>query len=355
LNTKLSFYEEVPECELQTKIQWDGEQLTQNGNALCPFIGSASDSDAVMINLDGRCQAKLDWSNAVEQADQAVSAGKLLFWNIDLGLFRALSHPLENNNQFLSLQLSLEHFERSIWECFHAKTLGLSIYQGPLCFSREIKWTDKLLERLEEWNVLPQSEHAAFIHCLRSGTPTALGSIFSVDIGFEFMEQLIAPLPDDLSVFACVDASSVENRYLRAQLLAKKRRERLLLAASESNWEGAEFAWKKGESAAGFIEFSKRPKQQKAPSTGFCLPDDQDYATGEGVFLNLVNVVDHIKVIPESHLTTEWDGLDNLIVLSETVSASLRRKLQGFCAAGGTVLTIGPAIGLAIEKPFFLR
>ncbi len=44
------------------------------------------------------------------------------------------------------------------------------------------------------------------------------------------------------------------------------------------------------------------------------------------------------KVIPEHLLTQEWEGIDELYVPQNGVSAQGRRKISGFIAAGGTIV-----------------
>jgi hypothetical protein len=57
------------------------------------------------------------------------------------------------------------------------------------------------------------------------------------------------------------------------------------------------------------------------------------------------------RLISESFLTEEWDGIDDLLVLHHCGSLG-KRKLQGFCAAGGRVVRFNEPIGVAEEQPF---
>jgi hypothetical protein len=48
------------------------------------------------------------------------------------------------------------------------------------------------------------------------------------------------------------------------------------------------------------------------------------------------------KPVYESLLTEQWDGLDEIYVLSEALTPQGKRKLLGFEAAGGKVNYLGP-------------
>ncbi len=64
-----------------------------------------------------------------------------------------------------------------------------------------------------------------------------------------------------------------------------------------------------------------------------------------------MNGIDY-RIIPETYLTTEWHGLDYLIVDPDSLSSQGFRKLQGFCAAGGTIVSLGKIMGLPYEILF---
>jgi hypothetical protein len=44
--------------------------------------------------------------------------------------------------------------------------------------------------------------------------------------------------------------------------------------------------------------------------------------------------------VSEEKLTEEWDGIDALMVLQNTISPQGKRKLQGFAASGGEIINI---------------
>ncbi len=46
------------------------------------------------------------------------------------------------------------------------------------------------------------------------------------------------------------------------------------------------------------------------------------------------------RLVSEQQLVADWDGLDYLIVSEKSITPLGKRKLLGFCAAGGTIVTI---------------
>lgn len=55
--------------------------------------------------------------------------------------------------------------------------------------------------------------------------------------------------------------------------------------------------------------------------------------------LSVSDTMAPFRIIPEALLTQEWEGVEQLIVNEEWLSSQGRRKIQGFIAAGGSVVT----------------
>ncbi len=77
--------------------------------------------------------------------------------------------------------------------------------------------------------------------------------------------------------------------------------------------------------------------EQKYP-LGLLLP--QDHMFDEKVVESTLPDEPY-RVIPELRLHEMWDGLDELIVMEETLTMQGKRQLQGFLAAGGKVRSRG--------------
>jgi hypothetical protein len=90
------------------------------------------------------------------------------------------------------------------------------------------------------------------------------------------------------------------------------------------------------------------------PKIALCLPPNEAlrpslYPLLNGALQLLEQRQIPCRIIPEETLINDWEQLDDLIVASTTLSPQGKRKLQGFCSAGGRVITHGPLIGLPHE------
>ncbi len=330
--------------------------------------------DAVRIVLDGTVKGDLAWQKEREATIAYVQKGLRLFWEIDLGLFERLKYALGNHTQFLSLSLSLEHYRDTLWKEFRTHTCGLCLYRGPADISVDYKWDEEQLSNLQGWLQDLFGDIAACAHetglsliDFKSVTPqilqlTAPGqrllSLFCGDAAGEYLQLLAARLPDTINSFVLLDAGQGDDFALKAQLLSKERYPHLLVGVKNSSGLGGEFAWEGEALSLGRLARTPHALQRtEPPRYGVCLPSLQkrrycDSVALNEIFATLIERKCHFRVIPESILTTEWHGLDCLFVVSDLLSPQGRRKLQGFCAAGGVVVIAGKPIGLPEEQSF---
>jgi len=322
--------------------------------------------NAVRIPIDGTLQADLNWKDAHQAAEHYINKGLKIFWEIDLGLFHHLKHPLNNQTQFLSLSLSLEHFRDTLWKQFRSETAGLCLYRGNADFSIGYRWDKDQLTNLQGWL---QDEYGDISTLNRKMETTAcqfeelnpsmlnfssIGkravSLFCRDAAGEYLELLGQRLPDTLKCFILLDATDVSDSLLAAQLTIKERFSRFSVGIKGAQCLDAELAW---ERPPGRVEYFGRENSSEndheRPNLGVCLP-----AMNRCHFEDVVELHQAVKVfeekgirfrfIPESQLTMEWDGLDYLFVDSTKMNLDCKRKLRGFCAAGGIVINVGPVL-----------
>jgi hypothetical protein len=278
------------------------------------------------ILIDGKMQSDLDWKDAKSKASKYVEEGHSLFWDIDLGLFNRLSLPLSNQTQFHSLALALEHFRDTLWTEFQAHTSGVCVYQGHGDFSCDFPWDEEQIENLHKF--LAEKKISKDPHIL---------SLFCRDVCVEYINLLVSCLPDSMPLHLLFDMEGVQNPLWQAQLLTKERFERIQLSV-----KGAVIP----------LSFSHEDSH-----IGICFPSMKLYKQKfyEGLdeaFRWLLSKQIPFRIIPESLLITEWDGLDYLLYAPSGLTPEGRRKLLGFCAAGGTVVSVGELLGLPEEISF---
>ncbi|HEV8052520.1 MAG TPA: hypothetical protein VGP47_08495, partial [Parachlamydiaceae bacterium] len=331
--------------------------------------------DAVRIKLDGTVKAELSWKLEREAASAYIAQGLRIFWEIDLGLPASLHHALGNRTQFLSLTLSLEHFCNSLWKEFRKETVGLGLYRGSMDFSQDYPWDDEQVLNLQEWLKDQYSTLDAFVDethltisdfslsTIDSMTQSPVGSklikCFCRDAVGEYLSLLASRVPDSLPLFLLFDSTQIHDPLLMAQLLTKERYPRFYIAVKSMiscmQVLGGEIGWNGTFMEKGMITCEKINQAQiERAKLGFCLP--RMTLSRPAMLASLNQAIDTLikrtipfRVIPEVNLATEWDGLDYLIVDTQHVEIQFKRKLQGFCAAGGTVVTIGQSLGFAHE------
>ncbi len=257
---------------------------------------------AVTITLDAAMQSTLEWQEAKEAAERYVAQGKKLFIELDFGLFDRLTFPLAHETQMQSLHLSIQHFSTTFWPSFAKEIVGVSLYRGSV---------DEALT------------------------------------GSDYLALLAGQLPDEAVPFLLLEA-----KHPRQSTYAKERFTHFTLAVKGGGGPVQEFAWGQGIGPKGYI--GRALPQETAPKispVALCLPSENTPVLQKAMEI-MSQRFTHYRMIPEAHLTAEWEGLDYLIVDPDTLTPLTRRKLMGFCAAGGTVVSLGNEVGMPSEVPF---
>lgn len=345
------------------EISWDRPFYYNGTTPFFPCVseGSLEGYNAVTITLEGGARSDLSWKAQLAQAQEYTKQGYALFWDINLGLFDQLRLPLDHQAQFLSLTLTLEHFRDTLWQEWREHTLGVSIYRGSLDFSRGFKWSSQQLSNLREWiqSAYPDKNllEKEIGLCLPSLdvidpanlVPSLYGQqlirLFCRDVLVEYLSLLSTRLPDPLPCYLCLDAQGIDHPLWEAQLLNPECFSHLNLALRNHQLPWNSWEW-------GMQQLKQTIKP--TPSLGICFPPMDCYRLGqfagfqEALPYLLARQID-FRIIAESDLVTCWDGLDHLIVSRAGLSPQGKRKLQGFCAAGGTVVSSDGEIGLSNE------
>lgn len=292
--------------------------------------------DVSTIHLEAGIKAHLDWSQAIEAARDAIEKGYLLRWHLDLGLFNQLAYPLSHRSQFLSLSLSIQHFLETIWPIFKENTQDILLYKGSADYSHLFNWEEEQKEGLKKWlenayktiDALNEESDLSFvsfedIHPVEL-QKTKAGrrwlALFCRDVSVDYLNLLIAHIPDEIPLTIELDVDHSDDFCLQAQLTARDKYERA------------------------HLKLSKEITQVDAP-IAVCLPPSSliKASAVQGLHEAMQKLQDTkqpFKIIPETFLITEWDELNVLIVTPQGVSSEGRRKLLGFCAAGGLIVTL---------------
>ena len=290
-----------------------------------PFFPSmGEDGNTFLVRLPAHLSDDLDWTQEIELAKQMIAEGKFLLWEIDLGLNTATFNP-NDTASFYSYSLALEHFAKTVWPTFQTQTFGLVLYRSSFDPCRHFpisQWE----AAFAEWSSARKEDY----------------ELFCTQLFSEYLHRLVSFLPESVLPFLWMEIPEKMSAARQAQLLSKDRFEYLhfILRGAKTPFSGI------------CLE-SNSPHPMC--SVGVCLPGDDVINKTvleqmDALFADLQEKETHFRVVPEEKLTEGWDGLDQLIVFSSALGPRGKRKLLGFIAAGGTVSTVGDAIGLPEEE-----
>lgn len=353
--------------ERQLKIQWEGSQCFIGGQRFYPKIAPTPEitkdvHNAVVIRLDGQTKSELNWNEELALADKLIEKGYKVLWSIDLGLFNRLPFSLLNKSQLMTLSIAIEHFLDNVWPKYDDQTIGIILYQGTLDFSCTIPWSEDLLRDLRSWleesynsiEVLNQQENLSlkgFDDINQSVLKeTELLHLYTADLCMNYLDILAGRIPEEIACFAFIDATPISSPLLQARMLTAERAEHVRFVVKNGVLPVQDISWDSPASPYGYYASgSDALVDYEKPPLGVCLPEISYVQNPhyEGLNQAMKHLMDEgipFRVIPEALLTSEWDGLDDLIVTSTGVSVWGHRKLQGFCAAGGRIVTIGSSL-----------
>jgi len=94
------------------------------------------------------------------------------------------------------------------------------------------------------------------------------------------------------------------------------------------------------------FQMEDKIKSDKAILLPSVYSDESAFA---GLHEMMINLKEY-RVISEPFLVAEWEGLNELYVSSSSITPGSLRKLLGFNAAGGLVITAGKPLNLPLEK-----
>ena len=149
----------------------------------------------------------------------------------------------------------------------------------------------------------------------------AFKRLFCRDIALDFLKDVSATLPVSIPLYLFLDAQDIRQSSEFYSLLSPE----ALYPFSPILKNGA----------------FKLPNLQKMQTQqSVCLPLLQNLRqVGAEICQSFLETMQKpYRLIPESELTESWEGVDELYVVSSGVSRLGMRKLQGFEAAGGTII-----------------
>ncbi len=283
---------------------------------------------ACTLVLQGGQKSDLDWSIPLTLAEAIISKGYKIFWDLQLGLFDDLKYPLSNQAQFHSLKLAVEHFGKIVWEKYSSASVGVCLYRGGSEFHRNFKWGPKENENFIHWQKDRQNSIEQFCQ----------------SASLDYIKLIGEHLPNEAEPFALIKLTKEHSLLDEISLLDADQTMPLRLALEGNRIPlSHEVAWNGCSSPSGFIGTTLPDYHPKPSTLAVCIPpiipQNTELAKSIELILQTLNSQGlTYKLIPEERLSSMWDGLDDLIVISKTITPACKRMLQGFCAAGGNII-----------------
>lgn len=314
------------------------QRIILNGEPFYPYISSTAESvpsncNAVCIRLDASSTSLLNWKKEIARAEALQEAGIRILWEMDFSLY---TETFSDEARFLSLEMAVKHFTKTIWPLFSQASLGVILYRGSLDFSEGFPWSFEEQEACE-------------------GSP----AFFCREVILKHLKLLASYLPEEAACFLLLDADSMHDAaaYFRLTDQAAFFPFHLILKGrwpKKYPYALPSLAWDHDRSPLGM--FSPFPGQAlpelRVPLAVF-LPEETDWDAFAAVIEQLGSTP--FRMIPEKLLTHEWEGVDRLFVCSKGVTLRGKRKLCGFAAAGGLVITIGEALNIPNETVYPIK
>jgi hypothetical protein len=354
-----------------TEILSDFNYLYRNNQKFFPIIQesvldfhSHDACNAVVIKLSAKPSDELVWAKQSAYAQKVREEGKLILWELDFDVTHNQINSADSST-FYSLGIAIDEFVASLWREYQDISIGVILYRGDVNFCNHFVWNDEhkalFLEKITDPQIKQKLDHLV----VEQGDDWALSlsenrlfQLFAADVFAEYFQRLVSYLPDTLLAFALLDVSEEESSAFLAQLLSRDRFQHILLGLKKSKIPAGHLNWEEGVCLAGWVgQGSPYFSAVFELNLAVCLPLDEGFNSSvyhelDSLFADLGSRQIPYRIIPENLLTEAWDGIDAIVVLSQSVSYQGKRRLQGFCAAGGRVICIGPSLGLPEEMAF---
>lgn len=220
----------------------------------------------------------LDWRSQLAVAEEANIP---IVWKIDAGLEQPF-YPLEDELRFQAISLALRQFSTDVWPRFQQQTSGICLYKGSADF---------------------QTEAYAL-----------------------YFQMLSHKLPDEAEVELLLDLSCLRHPSDALKIISHERFDHFQIAIhgmelplEGMRWDGSCL--------------------QLVVNQGLVFPETVNEGLA-GAFDLFLQTRSDVKIVFERHLSSQWEGMDRLFVIRESLGPRGQRMLQGFCAAGGEVTYI---------------
>lgn len=239
-----------------------------------PFV--LNDNTAI-LSVPMGLQANLKWVKEMELAKKIQAEKRYIIWDFGLS-------PPQDEAEFLSYQLAVEHFKEYLFPLFTSNSLGAIVYKG--------RWDSTKKEQLH------------------------------------FFKSLLPSFPETLTPLLFLENSTLSRADFYYHF-SPEHFDGFLVATEDPSgfpYMGREWAT---------LSNQRIPKAIVIPSL-----EIEDKSVWEEVAEVIDQFPKPFRLIPEPFLTQEWHGVEQLYLFPHFTTAFGKRAVQGFLATGGELITL---------------
>ncbi len=288
--------------------------------------------NSLNIYLDLRPDSDLSWESVETEIQTALKLGAKLCFELDLGL-SSKNARLRDPSWFFSRGIGVSAFEERIYRPYKEQIAAVILYRGTGNFRDAIIKDASLYADFLEWksDLFGDKEITNHVFWL-----------FSMELFMQYLHRVSACIIDEIPLIALLDLSESLRPSEQAELLSRTFFPYIFPGVKNSCIQFDGFGW--GASGKlGIVGGKGEPCfEDKGASLGVVLPDigKVPYEIFDKTIHSLEAQGISYRVFPESLMTDSWQGLDQILVFSGSVSREGLRMIQGFIAAEGEVVTI---------------
>lgn len=326
-----------------------------------------------MISLDCSVRSQLRWEQALERANACRARGVLILWQLNTGIFQnGFCAPDEGTLN--SVLRGLEHFTRQIWPPFANNTLCCALQGGRVPPVAQWSWLElsdfmrscpedaemQLALRSLEKSAGHKRDLASALQSLDALNLSECATDYQFDLMYCTWRALASVLPESAPAGILLDLLDLTPAH-QLYLTTGERAEDLLPIARTQVSQITSLDWNR-LGPQGSLWFETEP-QELATSDGGAislalgLPCKKSDQLRWQALAKASQILEKLRlayrIVPVSSLREHWQELDFVIATFETEGSLGRRQLEGFCAAGGTVLNVQEPMRLELELPFW--
>lgn len=303
---------------------------------------TSSKDELIRINLNATTESDIVWRAEQEKAEEIVKTQGRILWEFEFGCTSPKGFRLQDALQWNTHRFAVEHFTSSIWSRYKQVTSGISLFRGTLDWIHHLYWDEAQKEHFESWkraSTIPEALSCNLQSSLFHMQNRDILSLYAIEQLSDYLHRLNAYLPEESVRFVSFDVQESLSIWRIAQALSKERFPYILTDTLDP------------ATSSLYAEVAERA------SSAICLPTDEQLTAEigelwESIYVALQKKSISFRVIPEIFIAQDWGDLEEIIVLTDSLSAFGRRQLEGFSISGGRIIFYGKPLDLPNSLPW---